>query len=464
VTAAPGIDLLALADEVREGRRQAQDVVEATLADIDARNDAFNCFTAVFADEARAQARRVDADIRSGKDAGALAGVPFGVKNLFDVAGVVTLAGSKIRRQHPPAEHDATLVRRLKDQGAILIGALNMDEFAYGFSTENAHYGATRNPHDLERIAGGSSGGSAAAVAAGLLPLALGTDTNGSIRVPAAMCGVYGLKPTFGRLSRAGAFPFVYSLDHVGHFTRTARELAAVYDLMQGEDAADAVCAGAPVEPALPGLDQPIDGLRVGVLDGWFQDGASDEVLEALEQAASALTAARGVRLPEVERARAAAYCISAAEGATLHLPDLASRPHDFDLATRDRLMAGALLPAPVVVQAQRFRQWFRAQVARVFEDFDVLLAPTTICAAPKLGQLSVPFRGGETLVRPNLGVYTQPLSFIGLPVVAAPVARPGLPVGVQIVAKPWAEAVALRLARHLERVGVLAATPLEAA
>ncbi|MDR3511819.1 MAG: AtzE family amidohydrolase [Caulobacteraceae bacterium] len=464
MSAAPETDLLVLAGEVRAGRVRAEQVLEGVLDDIAARDGDFNCFTAVFAEEARAQARRVDADVRAGRPAGPLAGVPFGVKNLFDVAGAVTLAGSKIRRQQPPAQADATLVRRLKDSGAILVGALNMDEFAYGFSTENAHYGATRNPHDPERIAGGSSGGSAAAVAAGLLPLTLGSDTNGSIRVPAAMCGVYGMKPTFGRLSRAGAFPFVSSLDHVGHFARSVRDLAAAYDLMQGEDAADPACAGAPEAAALPGLDEPIEGLRIGVLDGWFLDGASDEVLEGLEQAASGLKAVRGVRLPEVDRARAAAYCITAAEGANLHLPDLATRPHDFDAATRDRLLAGALMPAAVVLQAQRFRTWFQVQVVRIFEDFDVLLAPTTVCTAPRIGQVTMSFKGRETPIRPNLGVYTQPLSFIGLPVVAAPVNRPGMPVGVQIVTRPWAEALGLRVANHLERAGVLAAARLEAA
>ncbi|MDR3513361.1 MAG: AtzE family amidohydrolase [Caulobacteraceae bacterium] len=457
-----GTGALDLAEAVRGGETSAERVIEQTLADIGARNAALNCFTAVFAEEARAQARQLDADARAGKPLGALAGVPFAVKNLFDVSGVVTLAGSKIRRQSPPAERDATVVKRLKDQGAILVGALNMDEFAYGFSTENAHYGATRNPHDRERIAGGSSGGSAAAVAAELVPLALGSDTNGSIRVPAAMCGVFGLKPTFGRLSRAGAFPFVYSLDHVGPFARTARDLAAAYDAMQGRDPADAVCAGAPIDPALPGLAEPVSGLRIGVLGGWFQDGASDDVLEALETVAGALGGVRTIELPEVARARAAAYCITAAEGANLHLADLARRPHDFDLATRDRLMAGAFMPAAVIVQAQRFRRWFKAEVARIFEDFDVLLAPTTICTAPKLGQMTIPFRGVETPVRPNLGIYTQPLSFIGLPVVAAPVRRAGMPVGVQIVARPWAEAVALRLSHHLELAGVLAAYPME--
>jgi Asp-tRNA(Asn)/Glu-tRNA(Gln) amidotransferase A subunit family amidase len=198
--------------------------------------------------------------------------------------------------------------------------------------------------------------------------------------------------------------------------------------------------------------------LRVGVLDGYFQAGASADVLDALEQTVRALPAVRRVEFPDVDRARAAAVCITAAEGGRLHLRDLAARPHDFDVATRDRLIAGALLPATVVLQAQAFRRWFRAQVAHVFKEFDVLLAPVTPCTAPRFDESLMAFRGREVPIRATLGVFTQPLSFIGLPVISAPVNRPGLPTAVQIIAKPWAEATALRFARRLEREGVFAA------
>ena len=380
------------------------------------------------------------------------------MKGLYDVEGMVTLAGSAIRRGGPPADRDAGLVQRLKASDAILVGALNMDEFAYGFSTENAHYGATRNPHDRARMCGGSSGASAAAVAAGLLPLTLGSDTNGSIRVPAAFCGVFGMKPTFGRLSRSGVFPLSASLDHTGHFARTVADLALAYDLMQGPDPRDLALADRAAEPATPGLDAPLGNLRVGVLDGWFQHGAADEVLEARDLAATAFKGVRTVRLPEVERARAAAFCITAAEGGALHLDDLAVRPEAFDPATRDRLIAGALAPAAAVIAAQRFRQWFRLEVAKVLEDVDVLIAPATPCVAPRFDQQAMSFQGEPVPVRSILGLYTQPISFIGLPVVAAPVRRRGLPVAVQIITRPWAEALGLRVARHMERAGVLAA------
>ena len=449
----------AIAAAVRSGATSAVAVTRAHLDHIEAREPALNCFTTVLAERALAVARTVDAVVAAGRDPGPLAGVPFAVKDLFDIAGVTTLAGSRIRRDAPPAAQDATIVARLSAAGAVLLGAQVMDEFAYGFTTENAHYGATRNPRDPAHVAGGSSGGSAASVAAGMVPLALGTDTNGSIRVPAAFCGVFGLKPTYGRLSRSGVFPFVDSLDHAGAFARSVPDLALAYDVMQGPDPSDPVQVARPVEPASEALASGIDGLHIATLGGWFREGAEAATLEAVDRVAAALGARDSVELPEAARARAAAFCITAAEGAALHLPTLRSRPDEYDPATRDRLLAGALLPGSVVVQAQRLRRWFREQAARLFAQYDVLLAPATPGTAPLIGQATMMLGDREVPVRPNLGLYTQPLSFIGLPIVCVPVARPGaLPLGVQIVAAPWAEATALRVAAWLERRGVVAA------
>src|SRR5262249_19390849 len=204
------------------------------LARVAAHNVTVNAFTAVTAERARTQARGIDAAHAAGRPLGALAGVPFAVKNLFDVRGMPTLAGSKINRDRPPGGRDATLIERLEAADAVLIGALNMGEYAYDFTGENVHDGPSRNPHDPSRMTGGSSGGSGAAVAAGLVPIALGSDTNGSIRVPASFCGIFGLKPTFGRLSRAGSFPFVSSLDHLGPLARCTTDLALAYDAMTG--------------------------------------------------------------------------------------------------------------------------------------------------------------------------------------------------------------------------------------
>ena len=211
-----------IADAVVDGEVTAVEVTEAALARINRRNPALNAFTAVLADRALATADAVDNARTEGRSLGPLAGVPFAVKNLFDVAGLPTLAGSKINRDRAPAPRDATLIERLEAAGAVLVGALNMGEYAYDFTGENVHDGPSRNPHDLSRMTGGSSGGSGGAVAGGLVPLALGSDTNGSIRVPASLCGMFGLKPTYGRLSRARTFPFVASLDHLGPFARSS--------------------------------------------------------------------------------------------------------------------------------------------------------------------------------------------------------------------------------------------------
>jgi AtzE family amidohydrolase len=453
------VDALGLVADVRARRVTAREVTAAALERVRARDPSLNCFTAVLAESALRDAEAVDAALAAGREPGPLAGVPFAVKNLFDVAGLTTLAGSKINAGHPQATRDATAVARLRGAGAVLLGALNMDEYAFGFTTENSHYGPTRNPHDPARVAGGSSGGSAAAVAGGLVPLALGSDTNGSIRVPAALCGIFGLKPTYGRLSRAGVALFGISFDHVGPLTTSVRDLAAAYDVMQGPDPADPVCADRPVEPCLPCLDEGAGDLRVAVADGHFASRGEPEVFAAVESVAKALGAVRRVTIPENDRARAAATIITASEGASLHMDDLKSRPMDFDPMTRDRFLAGALLPAALYVRAQRFRAWYRERVGEILSEIDVLLAPTTPFPAPRIGQETIAVAGREVPARPLLGLYTQPLSFIGLPVISVPVAGPTpLPLGVQLVARPWNEAALFRVAAVLERVGVAAA------
>ena len=437
----------------------ALDNVQAALANIRASDRAVNAFTAVLAERALAQAAAVD----NSDAALPLRGVPFAVKNLFDLQGLATLAGSKIEHDSTPAGRDAALVRRLEAAGAICVGALNMDEYAYGFTTENTHYGATRNPHDLTRISGGSSGGSAAAVAAGQVPLTLGSDTNGSIRVPASLCGVFGLKPTFGRLSRAGTYPFVASLDHLGPFARTVSELAAAYDVMQGPDGDDPAQVARPIEATLPGLHSGVQGLRIGVLGGWFRSMALPPALAAVDTVAAALGALQEVHWPEVDRVRTAAFLITNAEGAALHLADLKRRADDFDPLTRDRFLAGALLPAAWVQQAQRVRHWFARQVAQRFADVDVLLAPATPCVAPAIGTEWLEINGQRMPARASMGLLTQPISAIGLPVVTVPVwgidpAAPHLAIGVQIIAAPWREDLCLRVARALEAAGVVRA------
>jgi aspartyl-tRNA(Asn)/glutamyl-tRNA(Gln) amidotransferase subunit A len=307
-------------------------------------------------------------------------------------------------------------------------------------------------------MTGGSSGGSGGAVAGRLVPLSLGSDTNGSIRVPASLCGIFGLKPTYGRLSRARTFPFVASFDHLGPFARTVGDLALAYDAMQGHDPDDPVCVARPAELTLPRIDDGIDGLKIAVAGGYFRKGAAPEALTALERVATALAAKREIEIPEAARARAAAYVITATEGAALHLDRLRTRARDFDPAVRDRLIAGAMVPAILANKAQKFRRWYRARVLELFAEVDVILAPATPCTAPLIGQQTFMLDGVELPVRANLGIYTQPISFIGLPVVAVPVPLKPLPIGVQIIAAPWREDVALKVARALERAGVVAA------
>jgi AtzE family amidohydrolase len=450
-----------IAAAVRSRRVTARSVTELALKRIATTHGKLNAFTTVTTERARKEAADVDAALDAGRDPGPLAGVPYAVKNLFDLAGVVTVAGSKINRDHPPATDDATAVERLRRSGAICVGALNMGEYAYDFVTENAHDGTTRNPRDLSRSAGGSSGGSSAAVAAGLVPFSLGTDTNGSIRVPSSFCGIWGLKPTYGRLSRAGAFPFVGSLDHIGPFAHCVADLAAVYDVLQGPDPRDSACAQRPPDPSHSSLDSDLSSLRVGIATGYFENNCPPQARSAVAAIAAALNGARRIEISETDctRARTAAYLITMAEGAQLHFSRLQQRASDFDPATRDRFLAGTLLPASWYLQAQRYRTWWRDQMRRVFENVDVLLAPATPVSATSIGQQTMTIEGREMLVRPNLGIFTQPISFVGLPVVAAPVHSTGpLPIGVQLIGAPWNEALLLRVARKLERSGVCTA------
>jgi AtzE family amidohydrolase len=447
---------LEIAAAVRTRRTSARAVTESLLARVESTHSRLNAFTTITTDRALAEADAIDTAVAAGRDPGPLAGAPYAVKNLFDLAGVVTTAGSKINRDHPPAVRDATAVARLRAAGAVCFGALNMGEYAYDFTNENCHDGAVLNPRDLTRSAGGSSGGSGAAVAAGLVSFALGTDTNGSIRVPSSFCGIWGLKPTYGRLSRAGTFPFVDGLDHIGPFARSVDGLASAYDAMQAHDPLDAACAARAVEPTLPGLDAGIGDLRIGVLGGYFAQGGEPVVHAAVAKVAAALGSTPTVELPVPHLARAAAYLITASEGGQFHLDRLRTRAADFDPPIRDRLLAGVLTPSAWYLHAQKFRTWWRDQVREIFRDVDVLLAPATPLAAPVLGQETFIFNGQAVPLRASIGLFTQPISFIGLPVVAAPVHGIGpLPVGVQLIAAPWNEASLLRVARVLEQTGV---------
>jgi AtzE family amidohydrolase len=445
----------ATADAVNKKELSAAEVAASAIKRIAALDSKTNSFTDVLAARAHETAAAVDKRVARSERL-PLAGVPFAVKNLFDVKGIPTRAGSKINRERKPSTLDSVLIERLEEQGAVLVGALNMGEFAYDFTGENVHDGAARNPHDPTHMTGGSSSGSGAAVAAGYVPLSLGSDTNGSIRVPASFCGLFGLKPTYGRLSRARSFPFVASLDHLGPLARSAMDLSLSYDAMQGPDHEDPVCAQREVEITVTEIAKGVKGLRVAKLTGYFAKQGEPEAYAATDRIAKALNAFETVSLDDAAVARASAYLITASEGAALHLDRLRERAGDFDPDVRDRLIAGAMIPAVWTIQAQKIRRHFRAQVRELFERFDILLAPATPTRAPKIGQKTFKLDGQEMLVRPNIGIYTQPISFIGLPVVAVPVwPDNGLPIGVQVIAPPWREDLALRVAYQLERDGI---------
>lgn len=452
------LDAPAMAASMASGETTARTLLESCVSQIEATDARVNAFTDKTLIRAFAEADAVDVRRAKGEPLGPLAGVPYAVKNLFDIEGMVTLAGSTINRSHAQAAEDAFLVRQMKSAGAVLVGALNMDEYAYGFTTENTHYGPCHNPHDLSRIAGGSSGGSGAAVAAGQVPIALGSDTNGSIRVPASLCGVWGLKPTFGRLSRRGTYPFVYSIDHLGPMANSLAGLALAYDALQSPDPLDAGCHALEIQPVMPQLGSGIGGLRVGVLGGYFQDHSSPAAREAVAPAAKILGATEQVIWPDAALGRAAAFIITASEGGSLHLNDLRTRADEFEPLSVDRFIAGALQPADWTIKAHRVRRMVRDKINALFKDWDILLTAATPVSAPVIGTEWLDINGTQYPSRAAMGLLTQPISFAGCPVVAAPMwpgGTGGMPIGVQVIAAPWREDLALRAARVLEQSGV---------
>lgn len=450
------VSIQTLQQAIQQGEISALEVAKQTLQAVEQHNPALNAWTEMTGPRMLKEASAIDAQRQRGETLPPLAGIPYAVKNLFDVAGHTTLAGASLFSDRPAARADAFAVDKLRRSGALLSGMLNMDAYAYGFTTENSHYGATHNPRDLSRVAGGSSGGSAAAVAAGLVHFSLGTDTNGSIRVPASLCGIFGLKPTFGRLSRSGSHPFVASLDHIGPLARRVEDLALVYDLLQGADPTDAFQAAHPLAATLPGLSQGSEGLRCGVLGGFFARWCDEDARAAVAVVAAALDTQEEVLMPDAELARSAAFIMTAAEGGNHYLPALRQMPEQFEPNSRERLLAGAMMPGAWYVQAQRFRRHFQQQVLPLFDQFDVLIAPATPCSAITIGQQTLSIQGESLPAKASMGMLTQPISFLGLPVCTVPLAtRSGLPIGLQLIARPFNEEAVLRAAWELEQRGM---------
>lgn len=437
---------------VRAGQTSVLSLVQATLDRIALHDGAINAFTRVLADRALTRATTLDLHIAEGWDPGPLAGLCFAAKDLFDIEGIPTLAGSVVWRDAPPARRDAFAIRQLEAAGAILVGSLNMDEFASGFTTENTHYGATRNPHDMTRTAGGSSGGSAAAVAAGMVPLALASDTNGSIRVPSAACGVFGLKPTYGRLSRAGTTIFAESFDHVGPIACDPQVLAAAYAVLQGPDPED------PVQMAPPATqpESAADPLRIAKASGAFFELCDSTATQTTAQVAEALGATATLDLPGIEAGWSAAVVITLVEGSDIHLDDLRHAPQAFDPMTRDRFLAGALVPTHAYLAAQRARRQWHARALQALAETDVLITPALPFAPTPLGSDAIEVAGQTVNPRATLGQFTQPFSCIGLPAMVVPlIGDDALPRAVQLVARPWREDMLFVAAQRLVDTGL---------
>ena len=438
------------------GELSAKEIARHTLENIARVNPQINAWTHVSEKRMLAEAENIDTLRREKKPLPALAGVPYAVKNLFDVAGHTTLAGAQLLSNRPAAVADSWAVRQLHSAGALLSGMLNMDAYAYGFTTENSHYGATRNPHDLSRIAGGS---------AGLVHFSLGSDTNGSIRVPASLCGIFGLKPTFGRLSRSGSHPFVASLDHIGPFARCVSDLSAVYDALQGRDPGDGFQADKASERTANLLSRGLEGLRCATLGGYFTTWCDNDARAAVARVAGALAAHEELIFPEAELARSAAFILSAAEGGNQYLPALRSQPERFEPNSRERLLAGAMIPSAWYLQAQRFRRHAQQAFKALFAHADVLIAPATPCSATPIGAQTMEINGQPLPIRASMGMLTQPISFLGLPVVTVPLRTAnGQPIGLQLIAAPFNEQACLRAARALEEMGITDARPVEIA
>ncbi len=430
-----------IATAVRAGHLRAVDVLEETLAQIAERAGPLVAITRLLAERARSEAQGVDAQVAAGRDPGPLAGVPYGVKDLFDVAGLPTTAGSALYAEAAPVRQDAEAITRLRGAGAVLVATLNMDEFAYGFATINARHGTTCNPHDLARLAGGSSGGSAAVVAAGLLPFSLGSDTNGSIRVPASLTGLFGLKPTHGALPLDGVFPFAKSFDDIGPFTTNMADMTLLWEVLRG------------APPALP----PSTPIRVARLGGRFRVNADPDQIAAMDAIAGASPL---LEIPEISRARSAAFLITASEGGALHREALATNAMAYDPQVRDRLLAGALLPNAIYEEALGFRADYTARVLALMAEHDVFLAPATPCSAPLIADPRIVIDGALSAARADLGIHTQAITFLGLPSLAVPLKRVGqLPLGLQLIAKPGDEALLFAFAKQLEEKGTVGVT-----
>jgi aspartyl-tRNA(Asn)/glutamyl-tRNA(Gln) amidotransferase subunit A len=451
--------MLELARLIKAKQVSPVEVVQAHLDRIAALDGKLRAFITVMEESARAAAKAAEAALASPERVGPLHGVPVGLKDLYSTKGVKTTGGSKILGDWTPPE-DATVVSRLRDAGAIVVGKLNMHEFAYGPEGVNPHYGTAWNPWDsvTHRICGGSSSGSGAAVAAGLCPGALGSDTGGSIRIPASLCGISGIKPTYGRVSRAGVLPLAWSLDHVGPMCRSAADCALMLGAMAGYDPRDPTTSVLPVPDYMAALTGDIKSLRVGVLRKFFVESAGASQGQAMEQVVTTLgelgAKIQDVDLTTAELAAAASTAVLAPEAYAYHERWLKERPAEYGADVRERLRVGAFISGPDYVNGQRARALIRNDVDTALHNLDVLIAPTTPIAATTVGAGEVEINGERQPVRPALIRFTRPFNATGHPAASVPCGftAEGLPIGLQIIGRPFDEATVLRVADAYQR------------
>ncbi|GIW04531.1 MAG: amidase [Thermomicrobiales bacterium] len=450
-------------------RRQISpvDLVMSSISRIELLDAQLHAFVEVYADEALAGARAAEQEIAKGQYRGELHGIPVAIKDIVDVAGKPTRAGSALLADVEPAQEDAPVVKRLKQAGAIILGKTTTHEFAFGVVTP-----PTRNPWNVEHIPGGSSGGSAAAVAAGMVFAAIGTDTGGSIRIPAACCGVVGLKPTFGRVGKAGVVPLAWSLDHVGPITRRVEDAAACLQVVAGPDSRDPMTADVPGPDFRREIDQGLRGLRLGIPDRHFDRRLQPTVARVIDDAYDRLATAgamvNSVKLPWLDHVMDVHLVTVLSEAAAYHRARFGAQGASYGADVRDALELGDRIAARDYLQAQRVRRSSVEEAIAAFAEVDLLVTPTLPTEAPRVGQDTVDYRDGVEDVLTSLIRYTCPFNQTGLPAISVPAGfgANGLPIGLQFVAPPFAEPLLLRAAagylaasgwmeKHLQVIGM---------
>src|SRR5579884_3783773 len=446
-----GTTLLEAAVLVCAKRVSPVELTRECLARIDDLNPTLNAFITVTRDQALEQARMAEAEIQSGHWRGPLHGIPVALKDVFDTAGVRTTGASKLFENRVPTE-DAAAVLRLKEAGAVLMGKTTLHEFAYGGSTMISHFGVVRNPWDQNRIAGGSSSGSAVAVASGMCYAALGSDTAGSIRQPSAFCGVVGLKPTYGRVSMRGTLPLAVSYDYAGPMTRTVQDAAAVLQVLAGYDRDDITSRDLSAGDYAAALDRDISSLRLGVARQYFFDGADPEIAAAVNQAIELLHGMTA-DLREIEVPVYSDDPAKKAEAYAYHAEFVAKSPELYDPETLRRIQNGASVTAPEYIAARRQLERIRRDAECLFETVDAILTPTVVVPPPIMDDLArepTKLRDVEIVTLRN----TRPFNVLGLPTISVlcGFTRAGLPVGLQITAAPWREEIVLALAHKCQQ------------